>query len=88
MPKFRKIPVEVKAIQYTGDNFKEIVEEIGSGLGDMVHYMNEKEIHINTSEGTMIASVNDWIIKEPFPTGDRNHYPCKPDIFEKTYEPL
>jgi hypothetical protein len=34
----------------------------------------------------MKAMPYDWIIKEPFPTDDRCFYPCKPDIFEKTYE--
>ena len=39
-------------------------------------------LHINTLEGVMTASLGDWIIK-----GIRNEfYPCKPDIFEKTYE--
>ena len=30
----------------------------------------------------------DWVIKEPFPTGDRNFYPCKASIFKDTYEEL
>lgn len=39
---------------------------------------------IHTLEGTMRASVGDWIV-----TGvDGEKYPCKPDIFEKTYEPV
>jgi hypothetical protein len=36
----------------------------------------------------MKAFPGDWIIKEPFPTTDRKFYPCKRDIFEKTYESL
>jgi len=34
----------------------------------------------------MKAMPNDWIIKEPFPTGDRAFYPCKDSIFKSTYE--
>jgi hypothetical protein len=34
----------------------------------------------------MHARFGDWIIKEPFPTRDRQFYPCKPDIFDATYE--
>lgn len=45
-------------------------------------YQTDKEIIINTLEGEMKASVGDYII-----TGVQGEqYPCKPDIFEKTYE--
>ena len=47
-------------------------------------YQTEKEVDIQTLEGVMHASVGDWII-----TGvNGEQYPCKPDIFEKTYEPV
>jgi len=46
-------------------------------------YQTDKEMDIKTLEGTMHASVGDYII-----TGVRGEqYPCKPDIFEETYEP-
>lgn len=46
-------------------------------------YKTDKELDIETLEGTMHASVGDYII-----TGVRGEkYPCKPDIFEQTYEP-
>ena len=46
-------------------------------------YQTDKEMDIETLEGTMHASVGDYII-----TGVRGEqYPCKPDIFEQTYEP-
>ena len=45
-------------------------------------YQTDKEMDILTLEGTMHANVGDWII-----TGvNGEQYPCKPDIFEKTYE--
>ena len=45
-------------------------------------YQTEKELDIETLEGTMHANIGDWII-----TGvNGEKYPCKPDIFEKTYE--
>lgn len=45
-------------------------------------YQTDKEMIIQTLEGPLKASVGDWII-----TGIRGEkYPCKPDIFEKTYE--
>lgn len=47
-------------------------------------YQTDKEIDIKTLEGIMHANVGDWII-----TGvNGEQYPCKPDIFEKTYEPI
>ena len=41
---------------------------------------------IQTLEGEMVAIPGDWIIREPYATDDRKFYPCKPDIFEATYE--
>ena len=47
-------------------------------------YKTEKREVIHTIEGDMIASPGDWII-----TGvNGEKYPCKPDIFEKTYEKI
>lgn len=47
-------------------------------------YRTSKELIIKTLEGDMKASVGDWII-----TGvNGEQYPCKPDIFDKTYEPV
>lgn len=45
-------------------------------------YQTDKELKIQTLEGEMTANVGDWII-----TGVNGEvYPCKPDIFAKTYE--
>ena len=45
-------------------------------------YQTDKEMVIQTLEGPMQASVGDWII-----TGIRGEeYPCKPDVFDRTYE--
>ena len=45
-------------------------------------YQTDKEMTIHTLEGDHHASIGDWII-----TGvNGEQYPCKPDIFEKTYE--
>ena len=47
-------------------------------------YQTDKELFIETLEGTMKADPGDWII-----TGvNGEQYPCKPGIFEKTYEPV
>lgn len=76
--KYRKKPVIIEAIQWNGDNLNEIVmftEKHNLQCG-------ENELKIKTLEGNMIASLNDYIIK-----GVKGEfYPCKPDIFEQTYE--
>lgn len=80
--RFRKKPVKVEAIQYNGDNGNEISDWIGvENFDNTLNYPN-----IITREGVMRVDVGDWVIREPFPTNDRKFYPCKPDIFEQTYE--
>ena len=78
MPKFRKKPVVIEAMQYTGDNGFECVKFIGVGGTKE----QDGELSINTLEGVMHVSKWDWIIKGV----EGEKYPCKPDIFAKTYE--
>ena len=47
-------------------------------------YQTDREMNIETLEGVMHTEPGDWIITGV--NGER--YPCKPDIFEKTYEPV
>jgi hypothetical protein len=47
------------------------------------HFYNGEEMIITTLEGVMKVNVGDWIIRGV----DDEIYPCKPDIFEQTYEP-
>jgi len=71
--KFRKKPVVIEATQWfkMGDHPKVHEHESAHGLGE-----------IDTLEGGMTVTPGDWII-----TGVRGeHYPCKPDIFDMTYE--
>ena len=82
MKKYRKRPVMVEAIQFTGDN-REEVEKFLQGTphvwGDQCA---ENFLTIVTLEGNHHVSVGDYIIK-----GVKGEfYPCKPDIFEMTYE--
>jgi len=77
MPKFRKKPVVIEAIRFAHTNFEEIEDFVG---GD-AEFRNG-ELIIATPEGAMMVRPNDWIIKGV----NGEFYPCKPDIFEKTYE--
>lgn len=96
--KFRKKLVEVEAIQWNGNsNLKEIEEFVKEELkyeleNDTAYEVGKGppifSLLIKTKEGIMKAIKGDWVIKEPFPTKDRKFYPCKEEIFEKTYEKL
>lgn len=80
MPKFRKRPVVIDAIQWTGDNMKEMTAFIGPGQYE--EGFSDDFFYVKTLEGELRASLHDWIIK-----GVKGEfYPCKPDIFEATYE--
>lgn len=84
--KFRKKPVVIEAIQYDGKNFFEIREKFTGHLhplaNDPLRNTGFDSIEIHTMEGMMLAQKGDWIIK-----GVKGElYPCKPDIFEATYE--
>lgn len=91
MPKFRKKPVVVEAIQWTGSNLEEIRNFVGGDLiEDWMEFFDIKRelkkmlvsIAIDTLEGTMIVDYGDYIIK-----GVKGEfYPCKSDIFLATYE--
>jgi len=89
--KFRKKPVVIEAVQLKRDNLKEVETFLaGREMPDMYQALGGWEINwgnstvrIKTLEGTMAANPGDWIIK-----GVKGElYPCKPDIFEATYEP-
>lgn len=82
--KYRKKPVVVEAVRWTGDNIDEIIDFCTVAYLDADNPRNEVELHIRTLEGGMVANDGDYIIKGV----QGEFYPCKPDIFEKTYEPV
>lgn len=82
MLKFRKKPVVIEAVQFDGSvNLEDFPKERFS-------YNSIEEggpfLYIHTLEGIMRANIGDWIIK-----GVKGEvYPCKPDIFAATYNPV
>ena len=71
--KFRKKPVVIEATQWFKDGDHPAVEK-----------WNDGDYRVRTLEGAMIVTPGDYII-----TGVVGEtYPCKPDIFEMTYEPV
>lgn len=96
--KYRKKPVVIDAVRWDGANINEVLPFIQDGKDDFFHLPNngvyvksgvgycppEGTLDIPTLEGTMQAKPGDWIIR-----GVKGEfYPCKPDIFEATYEPV
>ena len=83
--KFKKKPVIVRAIQFTDKEKNRVCNEINE-VKQSVQPSKTKEgspcLIIPTLEGEMTANIGDWIIE-----GIKGElYPCKPDIFEATYE--
>lgn len=83
----RKKPVEVDAIHWTGLNADQIFKFVGEehvNNGTVRIFNHDQTVTIQTKEGLMTASKDDYIIR-----GIQGElYPCKPDIFEKTYDIL
>ena len=91
MAKYRKKPIVIEAFQLNSrglvgeDWFWDAVTR-----NDIITYnfgkfhLEDAYCEIKTLEGTMIANTGDYIVREI----NGEIYPCKPDIFEKTYEPV
>lgn len=79
---YRKKPVVIEAVQLRGDNADEVlafIRKTGAPFGMTGDY----ECDIRTLEGVMHANKGDWIIQGV----QGEFYPCKPEIFDATYEP-
>ena len=76
---YRKKPVVVEAVQWTGENHAEMCEFIDP---EVFEIKPKEGLIIHTLEGDHHASPGDYIIKGV----NGEFYPCKPDIFAKTYE--
>ena len=87
--RYRKIPVIIDAIKWTGLNLREVIDFTGQHKSVEGMSWNEYELLVKnnglkifTLEGTHTVSIDDFIIKGI--AGE--FYPCKPDIFAVTYE--
>lgn len=89
--KFRKKPVIIEAVLWDGNDLplekapQWIIDAVSKTPGDVGNiFRHGSDILIYTLEGTMKASPGDYIIQGI----EGEIYPCKPDIFQKTYEPV
>lgn len=85
MAKFRKKPVVIEAVRFTLETWRQceaFCDGRAVAIGNWKHADDVVCLQIETLEGDMTAMPGDWIIK-----GVRGEfYPCKPDIFEATYD--
>ena len=94
MAMYRKKPVIIEAMQWNGENHREMFDFLTnykktndymstSGVNFYIdHEKTKGGLIIKTLEGEHVATIGDFIIKGV----NGEFYPCKPDIFEKTYE--
>lgn len=79
---YRKKPVVIKAVVWNGNNHGELRQFTGDRYEHNTINFRNGGLTVNTLEGAMHAAPGDYIIK-----GVKGEfYPCKPDIFEATYE--
>jgi hypothetical protein len=81
--RYRKKPVVIEAVQYDGSNAEEVAQWIDDCSGEFspAHTWGD-EFRISTLEGELHVSPGDYVIRGV----QGEFYPCKPDIFEQTYE--
>ena len=78
---YEKLPVKISAIIFTDETVPELEVWLG-GQCRFSYNHDARTFSIGTLEGVMIANVGDYIIKGV----NGEFYPCKPDIFAKTYK--
>lgn len=80
--KYKKKPAIIDAIHFNGENIQEVLDFASSE--NVVYSKELGGIVIHTLEGDMLARPDYYIVQ-----GVRSEfYPCRPDIFEQTYEPV
>lgn len=78
--RFRKRPVVIEAVQYDGTN----ITALRGWTMDVTWSDTHDTWAVRTLEGDMRLDVGDWVIRGVH----GEHYPCKAEIFDKTYEPV
>lgn len=90
MARYRKIPVEIDAVQFTGDNVHQVRAELGAAFylldGPPRYTLDGKEIvaevYDRLHDTWVGVGLNHWVIK-----GVQGEcYPVEPDVFQNTYE--
>jgi hypothetical protein len=77
--RYRKKPIVVEAVQWTGENIDEITAFLGE---DFVSHHDRGDVFVCTKEDVIGGGIGYWFIRGV----EGEHYPCAPAIFEATYE--
>ena len=87
MPRYRKKPLEVIAVQFTGNNLGELWEVFGpGGLFGLTTSGGEAYLAVTTTHGdAAFVRRGDYVVPDSKPG---TYYPIKPDVFEATYDPI
>lgn len=80
MPYFRKKPIVIEAVKLTKENWPDIIDWMT--INGAVFRGESEGLIVETLEGDMTAQFGDWILRGLF----NEFYPCKPDVFEASYE--
>ncbi|WP_449278005.1 hypothetical protein [Leucobacter sp. GX24907] len=80
--RYRKKPVEIEAMQFVEGDHVDVMEWIIRNGGDAAIAFHTNHVEITTLEGVMTAQPGDYVIRGV----QGEFYPCKPDIFEATYD--
>ena len=80
--KFCKRPVVIEAMRLESGSVGDVLDWVGKSMTRTAVFNGDGTVTIETLEGDMLASIGDWIIKGV----QGEFYPCKPDIFDATYE--
>ena len=91
MPRFKRKPTEIEAVRWTGNNRNEVTAFMREAYrakripyGKRGFKFQDRRVGVKTDSGWVWAPEGFWIIR-----GVVNElYPCAPDVFEKTYEPV
>ena len=86
MPKFRKKPAVIEAWQWHGERFGEMKGVCQCNVSTLPHLHTAHENSINDRGQLVFLTDGDWIIPESSKPG--RFYPCKPDVFASTYDPI
>lgn len=83
--RYMKKPVVIEAMQFTRDTWYELIDFTHEQVCCFMKRRPDEDVYtciVSTLEGPMTATEGDYIIKGI----QGEFYPCKPDIFEATYE--
>ena len=84
MPKFRKKPIAVEAVQWNGQTFPGDEDRVYEGGTEDHGNGPEPYLVVQTAHGPVIAHLGDWVLFGPY----GEVYPCARETFTETYEPV